>query len=117
VEKSPREDHCDHMRLRSSPSILLLSFGMLALLSLAACASTPAGRLEHRVEVSERRNDFLQTRSKTAWSYQTLRDEQGHRWPTGLTVSARAEQSMVDGRRSRWLEFRDDNLLPGGDLN
>src|SRR5690554_4687523 len=96
--------------------IKVAAVGVPVLLVLAACAGSPAAEPEHRVEVSEHQSDFHQTRTKTSWSFQTVRDAHGHHWPSGMTVSAHAEQRVVDGSRSQWLEFRADELLPGDDL-
>ena len=98
------------------PTIKFAAMGLPALFALAACAGSPAAEPQHRVEVSEHRSDFHQTHSKASWSFQTVRDADGHDWPSGMTVSVHAEQRVVGGPRSQWLEFRADELLPGDDL-
>lgn len=98
----------------------MFAFIAAAWVSLAGCTGGMAGSREtliHRVQVSQWRSDFHQSRTIESNSLRLLVDAQGQAWPSGLTLNARAQRSTVDDQiLYRGVHIRYDILHDGRDL-
>lgn len=82
---------------------------LAAIALFAGCATAPHSQLVHDVHVQRHSNAFLQEQQVAMWSIRSYEDRDGNRWPTGLTLNARAVQGH-DGAQRRFLMLRKDEV-------